>query len=337
MSVRPFDSSLDLDDAAAILAARHRGDRLRFPILPASFEDESVVRQSLQETASFATGVAATGTEGRLTGFLLGIRRLPSPGDLDARFTTPRSTMMFAHGHAVSEKFDSFAAYHALYTELAQDWVRDGFFDHVVHVPAGRSEQPWFELGFGRHFAVAARGLQLLSGEVTSRIEVRLAGAEDVDCVMELSSSGSSFHASSPIFMPDMHRDTDRAFKEELARALVDEKQAVLLAHEKGQSVGMLRIAPARGSAMFLPDKSANIGDTAVVEQSRRLGVGSALLRASIAWARNNGYEHLTLRFHTANAQARSFWTGHGFEPVMYHLSRHIDERILWAREDSVG
>jgi GNAT superfamily N-acetyltransferase len=333
-SVRPSDLASDLDDAAAMLAARHRRDRLRFPILPERFEDAAETRRSLQETASFAQGVAAIDADGRLAGFLFAIRILPAPTSAAARFATPRSTMMFAHGHAAGPGSDAYAVYHALYAAISREWVRDGLFHHVAHVPRGSAEEPWFELGFGRSRAVAARDLLPLDDAViSSRVEVRLAGPDDVASVLGVCNSGTAFHTRSPVFSPDTHRETDRALREELDKAVADETQAIFLARSEGQDAGMLWIGPGRGSPMFTPDRSAYIGDTAVVEQSRRSGVGGALLQAALSWALEREYRHVTLHFATANAVSRSFWTGHGFEPVMYHVERRIDERILWAGE----
>lgn len=56
------------------------------------------------------------------------------------------------------------------------------------------------------------------------------------------------------------------------------------------------------------------------------------MLDAAVGWARERGYPHATLHFVAANPLSSAFWKGHGFTPVMYHLRRHLDERILWAK-----
>ena len=142
LTVRTFDPDLDLEQAAELLAARHRRDRARFSILPVRFEDASATQESLQETASFSRCVTALDTTGRMAGFLFAIRRLPAPTSTWARSVPSRSTMMFSHGHAVSESADAYAVYHALYGALAEEWVRDGLFEHIAHVPSGPADQP---------------------------------------------------------------------------------------------------------------------------------------------------------------------------------------------------
>ena len=83
---------------------------------------------------------------------------------------------------------------------------------------------------------------------------------------------------------------------------------------------------------LYKPDGAAYIGDTAVRPEFRGRGVGAALVDAGLAWARDRGYEAVTLHFAAANALSSSFWTGLGFEVAMWHLRRHIDERMATHR-----
>jgi GNAT superfamily N-acetyltransferase len=62
------------------------------------------------------------------------------------------------------------------------------------------------------------------------------------------------------------------------------------------------------------------------------MGVGAALLAASMEWARERGYEWCLLNFLPANILAARFWTRSGFEPLGYRMIRVVDERIAWAR-----
>lgn len=96
--------------------------------------------------------------------------------------------------------------------------------------------------------------------------------------------------------------------------------------------MGLLWIQPPKGSPLFTPDDSCYIGDTAVLPGERGGGVGTAVLSSALSWARDRGYAHATLHFATANPVSSSFWQGHGFQPVMFHLRRRLDERIAWAQ-----
>ena len=83
---------------------------------------------------------------------------------------------------------------------------------------------------------------------------------------------------------------------------------------------------------MYVPDGAVYIASTAVLPESRGGGAGVALVAAAFAWARDRGHRAACLHFASANATSTAFWTGLGFVPVMAHLRRRLDERILTAR-----
>jgi len=64
---------------------------------------------------------------------------------------------------------------------------------------------------------------------------------------------------------------------------------------------------------------------------ARGTGLGAALLRHSMDWARDEGYTRCTLHFLTANLAAARFWLRHGFQPLTEELVRRVDDRIAWA------
>lgn len=329
-AVRPFDESC-LSQAAELLAQRHRGDRRQFPILPASYESPDACIALLRSVMGYARGIAAISADGEMAGFMHAVRNLPDPTSGSARFAPTRSMTMLGHAHACSEREDPAEVYHALYTAMAEGWVRDGIFDHVAHVPVGHLEPAWASLGFGRRNVFAARNLAPLEGSEPAA-EIRQAEVEDIDTVLRLVSEEARFHSTAPIFRPFLGNDTAVAVRAELTRSLADEGQAIFIARHDGADAGVVLIGPGRGSPLFLPERAAYIGDTAVLGPARGRGVGAALVQAALAWGRENGYEHATLHYASANALSRSFWPGVGFIPVMWHLARQVDERIAWAR-----
>jgi GNAT superfamily N-acetyltransferase len=328
--VRRFQAD-DLAQAAELLAQRHRRCRALFPILPARFELPAACEELLRSAMGYAEGFAAE-LEGRLIGFMFAVRNLPAPTSGAARYAPDRSSMLFAHGHAIAPDGDPYLAYHELFAAVARFYIRGGIFEHVAHVPAGDPalDRAWNDLGFGRSAAVAAR-----TTEPTGRARgasVWRAGPDDLERVARLVDEESRFHARPPMFRPYLSGDTRKTVLEELRSALGDPGQAILLGGaRRDQPVGVLCIGPARGSPLFIPDDAAYIGDTAVLDGHRGAGVGSDLLEGALGWAREQGYRHLTLHFATSNAVSSAFWVGHGFVPVMYHLRRTIDQRIAWA------
>ena len=93
--------------------------------------------------------------------------------------------------------------------------------------------------------------------------------------------------------------------------------------------VGVISVGPGLGSPLYVPDGGAYIAATAVLPGERGAGIGAALVDAAIRWAADNGHLAACLHFATANPTSPSFWTGVGFTPVMAHMRRRLDERIL--------
>ena len=117
----------------------------------------------------------------------------------------------------------------------------------------------------------------------------------------------------------------------ELATQLASHDHAFLVARRDGSDVGVLSVGPGLGSPLYVPDGGCYIGATAVLAAARGAGVGAALVDAAFDWARDHGHRAACLHYATANRTSTSFWTGIGFVPVMAHLRRRLDDRILTA------
>ncbi len=332
LEVRDFASD-DLDAASELLAARHRRDRARFPLLPERFEDAGACLEILRSAMGYAEGVAAH-RDGRLAGFLFAVDNLPAPTSGTARFAPDRGTMMLGHTHAVAPDSEPGEVYRALYAVLAERWVQRGIFDHTAHIPAGDppTEEAWVNLAFGRWTAFAIRDLRPVERPPRASVEVRRAGPEDLDAVYRLQLEEARFHARAPIFRPYLERQTRAEVREATRAGLEVEGQAKFIARLDGRDVGTIEVEPHPFSPLFTPDGAVGIGDTAVIEDARGAGVGAALTDAAIAWARERDYRAVHLHFATPNPLSVPFWTGLGFVPVMWHMRRRLDERIAWAR-----
>ena len=129
-----------------------------------------------------------------------------------------------------------------------------------------------------------------------------------------------------------MRQQTAAAVRDELAAQLASDDHAFVVARRDGVDVGVLSVGPGIGSPLYIPDAGAYIGATAVLPRERGGGVGAALADAAFDWCREHGHGGACLHFSTANRTSSTFWTGIGFVPVMAHLRRRLDERILTAR-----
>ena len=323
----------DADEAGVLVAARHTAERARFPLLPAAYEDPAAAAELVARTLTVAAGVVTRDPTGRLLGFLTAIDSRPDPSSPMARYAPERASLHLVHGHAVAADAAPAPAYAELFAALAAAALERGVTDHVVHVPIGDPavEAAWVALGFGRANVVAVRDLRPVERRA-DRVEVRVAAADELDVVDVLVDEESVFHAGSPIFRPYRRTETNDAVREQLASELASDDHAVLVASLDGDDVGVLCVGPGQGSPLCVPDGAAYIAATAVLPSSRGAGVGAALADAALTWARDHGHRAACLHFASANATSTSFWTGIGFRPVMAHLRRRLDERIVTSR-----
>ncbi|MEO8540721.1 MAG: GNAT family N-acetyltransferase [bacterium] len=323
----------DVAPAAEFMAARQCLLRETVPMLPARFERPEVCADVIRETMGFADGFAAE-RDGNLVGFLQAIKNLPDPTSGGARYSPERGSMMLAHGHSVAPGEPQYPVYNALFAALADQYRERGIFDHIAHVPCGDPEllEAWANLGFGRSTAFAARDTSRIVTATSA--DTRQATPADLEEVYRIACSGSAYHSEPPIFNPYLERQAEEDVRAQLRKGLADEAEAMFLGFVGGRPAGLLWIHAPFGSPVLVPDDACYIGDTAVLPEARGSGVGSACLQAALTWARSRDYKNVVLHFSTANPLSTAFWTGHGFEPLMYQVRRHIDERVAWARPE---
>ncbi len=319
--------------AGGLVAARHAAERARWPLLPAAPADPAVTTRIVEGLLRFAVGAGACDGDGRLVGFLTAFESAPDPASPTARYAPARASLMLVHGHAVAGDVDPGPLYADLFAALATRWLDDGITDHVVHVPIGDvgTEAAWAALGFGRANVVAVRDLAPTGARAPSGVTVRIATPAELDVVARLVDEEAVFHAGSPIFRPYVGAQTAPAVRAELATQLASHDHAFLVARRDGSDVGVLSVGPGLGSPLYVPDGGCYIGATAVLAAARGAGVGAALVDAAFDWARDHGHRAACLHYATANRTSTSFWTGIGFVPVMAHLRRRLDDRILTA------
>jgi GNAT superfamily N-acetyltransferase len=270
-------------------------------------------------------------------GFLFGEQMLFGPADYAAKYFEPRSISMPGEGHAVARGEDATAIYRALYGALAADWAREGFYVHTVHITPGDADlqEAWVSLGFGRGTVCASRETALpVKGAGVgpqANLDIHEAGSEDIEVVMQLDWALYEHHSQSPIFWP-LLTEPRPAAREHTGHMLEDAKNAYFVAYEDGRPVAMQTFEQ-RGFIPATVEREQNIylHDGIVEASARGGGIGTKLLDHAMAWARREGYTWCTLHFASANPSGAPFWLGHGFVPVEYTMSRHLDERVAYA------
>jgi GNAT superfamily N-acetyltransferase len=304
-------------------------------LLGRAFEDPAQCAASIAaQTAGHRSDAVVAETEGRVVGFLSGEKALFAPADFPSQFIPPHSIGMGVDSHAVSERHDPTAVYRAMYAALAERWVREGFFVHQANIVPGDADvqEAWVSLGFGRQTTAAIRTTAPLARRSSASIDVHRAGPEDIEVILQLSDALGRHHNSSPMFWPYL-RETEAATRELNLAALNDPHVPYFVAYEVGLPVGMQTfLRPGFTPPIIEPEGNIYLFDGVVASEVRSGGVGTALLSETMKWSRENGYGTCTLHFASANPSGAPFWLGHGFAPVEYTMSRHIDERVAWAR-----
>lgn len=334
ITVAPFDRARHLDDAARLLAGRHRRDRARIPFLPAAFEDPAACRPQVEHvfdsTGWFGVVAHAAGAS---VGFAIMTPQLIAPTHFLASFFPPRGASIGYAAHATTEGME-YDVYRAMYAALADHFVARGFFDHAVSLPAPDLEtrEAWASLGFGRAMTCAIRDNGPTSRPAATSVELHQAAAEDAEIIFRLNEELTLHHARSPIFNPHIRESDDASH--DFQRGLLQEPAANAhwVAYEDGRAVGMNTfMLPFFLSPLTVPEKTIYLFQGIVTQDARAAGVGTAILAKGAEWAREQGYRHIALHFASANLPGAKFWQSSGFLPVEHAMRRHIDDRIAWA------
>jgi GNAT superfamily N-acetyltransferase len=309
-----------LDKAAILVADRYREERARNPLLHEKYEDPAKIRPLLDYNRGKQTGVAAV-QSGKVLGF---ITSLPfSNWGIPAVWISD-----WGHG---AEKDNQGYVYRRMYAALAEWWVEKGHLKHAVMTFAGERDiiDAWFSLGFGMTNIDTLRDVCALTKAIEN-IDIRKAGPNDFDILMEFRDALCTHLTSTPVFqfIPSEAREKSAA---EFRKQLTDVDAAIWLACTDGKVTGGMRVVPSSQCDFRMPtvDNSICGISMAFTEKGDRLqGVGTALLDRVLTWAREKEYTRCGVDFESAKIPGAQFWLSH-FQPVCYTLFRNVDGRIL--------
>ena len=97
----------------------------------------------------------------------------------------------------------------------------------------------------------------------------------------------------------------------------------MLIAENKdGTRLGFISL---RGRDDVTGVERGHVADLAVVQDTRRMGVGSALMSAGEAWARERGFPVLSLDLWATNDRARTFYEALGYSAESLTLFKRLD------------
>ncbi len=314
-----------LEPAARLFSERYREMRGALPMLPARHESPEGALKLIADLASRAPGVAAL-EGGEVRGYMLG---LPIP----SFFGNQKGVLSPIWGHA-ARGGDRAGLYRAMYASLAARWVDAGYLNHAITVYADDAEarEAFFWNCFGLQVVDAIRSLDPVAAAPVSGVEVRRAAVADAGALVLLFEGLARHIASSPILFPLFELWTAERWAEWLSR----ESRVLWLALDGDEAIGYIKFEPPTYDVAYVvhDPKTIAISGAFVRSEWRRRGVAEAILARAVEWAREAGYERMSVDFEAANQLARGFWL-RNFQPICHSLLRKVDERILWARPDS--
>ena len=156
---------------------------------------------------------------------------------------------------------------------------------------------------------------------MVDRIEIRAARESDASFVAGFVPSLLEF--GSPAWTDA--QALGPGFAEVLASAVraQDSRSTVLIAESKhGTRLGFISLS-VRDDVTGV--ERVHVADLCVVQDARRRGVGSALMRAGEAWARERGLPVLSLDLWATNERARAFYETLGYSAESSCLFKRLD------------
>jgi GNAT superfamily N-acetyltransferase len=310
LRIRPFSDD-HLDDAAALLAERHRRHRGAEPLLPAIADFRAELEGAWRAEA--ASGAAAFRGD-QLVGYVVGApREDPVWGE---------NVWVELAGHAVSDPETVRDLYHL----AAARWVEEGRTRHYALVPASDEAlvDAWFRLSFGQQHAM---GIREVPPDAAFPDGTREATEDDLEAMVELGPLLSRHQALAPVF--GSHREpTEEEIRKDIAEDLAAPNVGNLLAELDGRVVGNFVVVSADVSSMHSglarPERAAFLGFAITAPEARGGGAGVALTEACFAWARAGGFDTMVTDWRVTNLLSSRFWPQRGFRHTFLRLYRSI-------------
>lgn len=304
----PF-SAAHLDDAAAVLAERHRR-HLASSALVAEAPD---LRSELEEAwEADGAGGSVLLVDGELRGYVLA-----SPKPL----TNTGLTWMLVGFAGYALEGDPELA-RDLYAHAAARWVDEGHTRHGLYVPASDPEHvdAWFRLCFGASGVTAAR--RTAPEPFESEVVVREGRPDDLQAAARLDRAMADSMQPAPSFSG--RAEVTQAETVEDWRDTWDDEQFVHFVGELGgRVVGHIVLYRGR-EGLRIPTPSIDLAAASTDPEARRSGVGRALTAHVLGWAAENGYPVMTTDWRMTNLLASRFWPKRGFEATFLRMYRSI-------------
>jgi GNAT superfamily N-acetyltransferase len=217
--------------------------------------------------------------------------------------------------------------YQIMYMRLANEWVRDHIYLHIIGHFAHNTvlRESLYQLGFGAVIAEALRDLSEVQGAHT----VDIVEETDIGRLLNISIEDSRYYREAPIFLV---RETKTDERRAILESSIRQGDTYFALYENDEAHAYLGVGESASGALkegfLLRDtRTAEIKDAFVKPHIRGKGIGKSLLQRAVDWSIKHGYNRLFVEFETANYFGGNFWRRH-FTPYLYFSMRYIDSTI---------
>jgi ribosomal protein S18 acetylase RimI-like enzyme len=304
----PF-SDVHVDDAAELLAARHRRHLAEEALLAAEPDFRAEVEEAWREQG--ASGSVLIEDE-ELRGYIVAAPRPLTNTGLTWNVIGFAGLALEGEPEVLRD----------LYADAAARWVADGHTRHGVYVPVSETGliDAWFRLCFGASGMTAVR--EAAVERFDSELVVRDGTPEDMEAAVRLDAAMADSMQPAPSFS-GITAISDEDRREEWHEAWDDPEIKHFVAEQDGRVVGHLVLYKGR-TGLRIPADSIDISDASTEPEARGAGVGRALTSHALTWAHENGYRSMTTDWRMTNLLASRFWPKRGFRTTFLRMYRSI-------------
>jgi GNAT superfamily N-acetyltransferase len=222
-----------------------------------------------------------------------------------------------------------------MYAEAGAEWIKHGYFHHIVYAPLGNDRQlnEWLEQGFrfDQKYAVLDMERFEAKNKDQVQIQVRKSVEKDEELLKKMSRWNSIHQAAAPSWNP-ITKENLEDVKSGYASLATDTEAFVFLGEEKGIPAGFHVYFKAEvNDSMFIPEKCVELTAASTNPELRGRGIGKALIDFSVNELKETGYRYSKADWHTPNHLSSYFWPKMGYQPFMVRMLRTVDNRIAWA------
>ncbi len=153
---------------------------------------------------------------------------------------------------------------------------------------------------------------------------IRPAAQSDYEVVNRILEQDSAFHAS---LEPDWMTDLSGIAMDEFMKYLDDDDLALLVCEREDMVVGLVQLRKGTGGDPGMKHRPYGwIDEIAVEESLRGGGIGTALMDASEAWAKENGLKMLMLDVWSTNERAIGLYDRKGYSTFRQRMFKTVED-----------